>query len=289
MSDKPYLTIQQQIKMLEDRGVIIEDYEDAQDFLYRNNYYRISGYTLTLRQDDVFYDWVKFSDIQAIYNLDFELRTILLKYLLNVETTIKSVYAHEFAKAYEPNAYLKDANFTNKHNHKEIIEKSESLRSKQIKTEAYIKHYENKKQPMPIWAYVGALTFTDISKLYGISQNNLTKTISDYFHIFSPKILANHLHCLSLLRNVCAHGNRLYDRAFTYKANLSKKEKNLLIKEEKVLINNRLYSYILCFKNLLKDDEFKQLLYEINKAIKSFPNVDISYYGLKKNWYKEIS
>lgn len=288
MSKKPYLTIKQQIQLLEDRGVIIDDYKNTEDFLYRNNYYMVNGYTLTLRSNNHFYD-VKFTNIISIYRLDAKIRIILLKYLLNVETTIKSVYAHEFAKEYSPTAYLKDDVFTSKRKYAELTKKSESLRSKQIKSEMYIKHYNDINQDMPIWAYVGVLTFSDISKLYRISQYNLQKTICDYFHVFRPNILVNHLHSLSILRNICAHGGRLYNRAFTHKPNLSKKEKQLLIINDDKLVNNRLCSYLICFKNLLKKNEFKELIDEIKDAVFSYPDVDISYYGLKDSWYGDFS
>lgn len=54
---KPFLTIEEQIKLLRKRGLDIPDEQlnEARKFLLNNNYYRISGYTLTLRKEDSFY------------------------------------------------------------------------------------------------------------------------------------------------------------------------------------------------------------------------------------------
>mgnify|MGYP003468992462 CR=1 FL=1 len=53
---KSFKTIEEQIDILKDRGVIIEDEEVAKKSLANLNYYRLSAYTLTLRKDDHFYD-----------------------------------------------------------------------------------------------------------------------------------------------------------------------------------------------------------------------------------------
>lgn len=54
MADKDFKTIDEQIEILRSRGLTIEDEAEAKDFLLRNNYYRVSGYSLTLRKNDAF-------------------------------------------------------------------------------------------------------------------------------------------------------------------------------------------------------------------------------------------
>lgn len=71
---KPFKTIEEQIAILENRGLIIDDKELAKKSLANLNYYRLSAYTLTLRKDDHFYDNVHFSDMMQIYKFDMELR-----------------------------------------------------------------------------------------------------------------------------------------------------------------------------------------------------------------------
>lgn len=51
---KEFKTIQEQIELLRSRNLKIEDEAVAADFLLKNNYYRISGYSLTLRNQDTF-------------------------------------------------------------------------------------------------------------------------------------------------------------------------------------------------------------------------------------------
>ena len=53
MSTKDFKTIDEQLEILRSRGLIIDDENIAKDFLLYNNYYRISGYSLTLRKNNI--------------------------------------------------------------------------------------------------------------------------------------------------------------------------------------------------------------------------------------------
>ena len=69
MADKEFKTIEEQIAILKSRGLQIPDKEVAADFLYRNNYYRVSGYSLTLRNHDVFAPSATFQNIITFMSL----------------------------------------------------------------------------------------------------------------------------------------------------------------------------------------------------------------------------
>lgn len=60
MAVKDFSTKEQQITILKSRGLSVPNEEEARDFLIRNNYYRVSGYSLTLRSHDKFFPLYKF-------------------------------------------------------------------------------------------------------------------------------------------------------------------------------------------------------------------------------------
>ena len=62
--------IDQQIAILQSRGLHIPDRQIAEEFLMRNNYYRISGYSLTLRSHDVFHSSADFQNIIDIFFIE---------------------------------------------------------------------------------------------------------------------------------------------------------------------------------------------------------------------------
>lgn len=74
MTDKGFKTINEQLEILRSRGLTINDETQARDFLLHNNYYRISGYSLTLRKNDTFSRFATFQNIVDIYNFDHEQR-----------------------------------------------------------------------------------------------------------------------------------------------------------------------------------------------------------------------
>ena len=101
MKHKPYLTIDEQIKLLSsDRGLIIDDINKAKEALLNLNYYRLSGYSLTLRKNNKFYKGTHFDDILQIYNFDRDLRVLIFSYLAVVAVvhTVSEFYKVDFVK-----------------------------------------------------------------------------------------------------------------------------------------------------------------------------------------------
>ena len=124
MADKNFTTIEQQIAILKSRGLSIPDEEKAKDFLIRNNYYRISGYSLTLRSHNVFFPSTNFQNIIDIYEFDHEMRHILLNYINKIEVTVKSIYSYEFTKIHGPIGYRTSAYFSIIKEYSRIINKA---------------------------------------------------------------------------------------------------------------------------------------------------------------------
>ena len=81
MSDKEFKTIDEQLNILKSRGLTIDDEEKASVFLLHNNYYRVSGYSLTLRNHDVFSKTASFQNI---------IDNILLIFDKSIQYTINS-------------------------------------------------------------------------------------------------------------------------------------------------------------------------------------------------------
>lgn len=110
-NDKPFLTIEQQIALLKKRKLNIPEnqIEDAKNFLLNNNYYRVSGYTLTLRKNDEFYPKASFDNIKQIYQFDKRLRHSILSLTEEIEVRVKSMLAYYHSQKYGPMGY-KDVN-----------------------------------------------------------------------------------------------------------------------------------------------------------------------------------
>jgi len=295
MGERVFKTLDQQIEILRSRGLIIkdEDYDSAKQFLLKNNYYRISGYSLTLRNHDKFYENISITDVMDIYFFDHELRHILLKYLEFIETLIKSLFAYEFSRLYGGLGHLNSANFNDISEYLRILAKVKEQRDKSLSDEAYIQHYvKDLQEEMPLWVYVELLSFSDISKLYSISKPELQSIIADHCGFTVPQkvdILKEYLYGMTILRNFCAHGRRLYNRLFVRKPTLNSREKKLLNKDEKgVIDNSHLFGFILELKRILPKDAFDEMKVSIISLTNKYPSVQMRHYGFCDDWQNKI-
>ena len=288
MAIKEYKTIDEQIALLRSRGLAIADEELARDFLLRNNYYRISGYSLTLRSHDVFSKNASFQNIVDIYCFDHEFRHILLQYIEKIEVAVKSVYTHEFTRRHGPTGYLDVGHFTDPVKYKEIIDKVEKQKDSRLPHEAYLKHYvEELKEDIPLWAYIDLFTISDVSFMYKISEKDVKDAVAASLGLYArgADILERFMHSITIIRNLCAHGSRLYNRLFEQKPWLNKKEQRLLIQGKNGIVDNaHLFGFILIMRRLLKLEEFAEMKKQILQLNGKYPFVDMRYYGFPKGW-----
>lgn len=288
MAEKEFKTIEEQLDLLESRGITIENRAKAASFLLHNNYYRISGYSLTLRKDDQFYPSVTMQNIMDIYTLDHAIRHLLLQYIEIIEVKMKSIYVYEAAHMYGSLAYQDSSLFTNSSKHADILRKAEQQRQARLPHEAYLKHFDSCRESLPIWAYVDLLTIADISFLYAISIPPLKQAIADAFILHPAKgsvLLQRFMHSMTILRNLCAHGSRLYNRIFQQKPSLNKKEQSLLRKDASGTLDNaHIYGFLFIMKRMLSTDDFNAFKQKLIGLSLRFPFVDLRYYGFRNDW-----
>lgn len=119
MSDKPFLTIDEQVRLLESRGLDVD--EDTGPTLMREGYYSIvNGYkdpfldTGKSREsgEDRYLEGISFSDLYTLFTFDRELRSLTFRYLILAEAKIKTAVAYAFSNAHRaPEAYLLQSNY----------------------------------------------------------------------------------------------------------------------------------------------------------------------------------
>lgn len=290
---KDFQTLDQQVDLLSSRKLIIEDRQAAKRFLLRNNYYRVSGYSLTLRDHDEFYPNTKIEDIEDIYRFDVKLRNALLEAIETLETTLKSIYAYKFSEKYGPIGYLNPKNFRNQIEYERIRAKVNRQVETRLMGEAYLKHFlQDLNENIPFWAYVDLLSIADISQMYNMSDEDIKDAVAGLWGILPAnraEILSKHMHCITILRNICAHGGRLFNRLFVTKPSLNSKEKALLRRNEDNQIDNaHLFGYVLIIKRLLPAADFQTLKNRIIAISQDIPFVALRYYGFPDNWEEVI-
>ena len=271
---KEYKTNIELINYLISKGLIINDKENSLKNLERYSYYSIiNGYKFVFKNNDNNYkENTSFEEIFALYEFDKNIKSIFLKYILEIEIIIKSLMSNTLAKQYGIQNYLNSSNFDDNINKNSInifIKKIEKeIDDNYIKHPA-IKHYKDVYGFVPPFVLTKILTFGTISKYYSLLKQYDRQTISKYFKL-SDKLLKQILINLTMVRNISAHSDRLFAYRNKYDISFKNIEKKYPRKEN--LCN--LYMIIKCMKVLL--DEFRYLLdKEIEKLKENLTVIDI--------------
>ena len=101
--EKTFKTLDEQIKILQDKGMVIDDINYTKDVLLRENYFFIMGYRhlfFRSEHDRRFVTNTNFSEIYALFNFDRQVRNILFKNMLIVENNAKSIFSYQLSKQY---------------------------------------------------------------------------------------------------------------------------------------------------------------------------------------------
>lgn len=252
---KKPLSFSDQLTRIKDHNIEVNDNAKALAALKEKGYYRLTGYALTYRKsqnDSDCKDGTLFSDILQLYQFDTELRHILRKYLEIAEVYYKTQIANGFAlsKCTVPpyDQHYNDQNYYRKKDFNDIISSFRRQRN-YYKDSLIVKHHDSKYGgKMPLWVVTELLSFSNTSKLYN-SMFTGEKTIIANMIGTSPNYLSNHLHCLSVLRNKCSHGARLYDTVFmpSVRFNPTFSRKNPQVR------NDTLFAYVLILVKRLPD------------------------------------
>lgn len=307
MGEKVFKTYDEQLDILSNRGIAFGDSADrrkAKNIIQREGYYKlINGYKSPFLKTDTtsetFLDGCTIDEIFALYTFDRNIREIFLRHILHVETNIKSLIAYTISEKYGHENYLLYKNFnTAKRNaNKDISNVISSLHDAISKnhSDPCIKHYLQNYGYVPMWVLNNVLTLGNISRLYSIMKTTDRQNISRIFKVLDDS-MESFLHTLSIVRNFCAHGNRLYCIRTSRPLIDTNIHTNLGIQKnqagEFVFGKRDLFSAVIALRYLLSTNEFVRFKKELNGAINKLSNklnvigIDIilSSMGFPSNW-----
>lgn len=132
--------------------------------------------------------------------------------LEDFEISFKTCLSYHLSHKYGPECYLKDGIFRKKEWYLEF----RSAISKNIKkssNEVFIRHHINKyKRHFPFWVLIEVIPFSSFSKFFNSLRNAEKNDFSRKYYNCYGGILANWAHHFSVVRNICAHYGRLYNK-----------------------------------------------------------------------------
>ncbi|MDO5003458.1 MAG: Abi family protein, partial [bacterium] len=192
-------------------------------------------------------------------------RSIFLKYILEIETILKSLLAEVISSRYGIKDYLVISNYdTNLPDNilNDSIDKINDEINKQNGKHEAVTHYITKYGYLPPFVLTKILTFGELSRYYSILTQSDKQYISKEFKL-SDKVLKQIIQNMTMVRNICAHNDRLF--SFHSKFLISFKYINNKYSTKDKSTN--LYMIKESMKYMLDDAKKQEFENEINKQI----------------------
>lgn len=287
--DKIFKSTSSQMEILRSRGMLISGSRSERILEMENYYNLINGYKdLFLDKsytgiDEKYKAGTDFYEIHALYLFDRELRNIFMRYILEIENSVKSVLSHDFSKKYGHDNYLKITNFDTTLKEKEKKTKAQKIGevsdlianlqreiSRQLsKNNPMISHSMLTYGYVPLWVLVNTLTLGTLSTFYSyllqIDQNDVGKKFN-----LKPDEMIKILFILSIYRNACAHDERFYNlKAVNKNMRPNMIKTNNIHKQMRIPLDasgnpiygkNDLFAVVIIFKLMLSENSFNKFL-----------------------------
>lgn len=280
---KPPLQNTQLINKMQTSGIQISDVAGAEKILLEIGYYRLKGY---------FFDLIDpvtkkvptgttFDMILKIYEFDAKLSHILFEFLTKIEIALRARLVDALSIFNDTLIYNDPSVFDDK----EYYWKNQASIASEIaqSNDVFIKHnFDKHDGAIPIWAVVEVMSFGTLSKVTKTLKTKGTQSaysiLAFHYPFKTPKgniaipskaMLSSWIQAVSVMRNICAHNSRIYNRSFTTIPKLIATD----------VINpapkfNGVYQIILAMKYLRSsDDSWKQFVSNLNSLFSKYSNV----------------
>lgn len=273
--EKTFKTLDEQIEILQHKGLIIDDIETTKEILLRENYFFIMGYRhifFKSEKDRTFIKGTTFDELHAIFNFDRQIRNILFKNILIVENNAKSIFSYQLSKNYgfKESEYLNPKNFNRDSKKRKQVNDLLKKIQRQIRINGSqhtaTTHYLSNYGYLPLWIVVKVLSFGIVSELYTILKAGDQNDIAAIYNI-SPDDLMLYFPILANYRNLCAHEDLLFDHKSQRIIEDTKYHNYLNIPRfngEYIYGKDDVFALIIILKRMLREDDFHLLIQEIS-------------------------
>lgn len=273
-------TVEEQLQILEKRGLVIENRDRAIEILRNVNYYTLTGYLFPFKQGEKYQNGTSMNLAIKLYHFDNEIKNILMALMVEAEEKLKTRIAYNIAIAHpeDPLIYTDINYFKSANDHSRFIADFQNNVRNNREVLCVKHHIQKYSSQFPIWVAVNLFTLRNLKYLYKNISSRDRKNISREFNL-SPKTLDSWIDTLRILRNKLAHNMRLYETTFQKTPKL---EKHHTVRIE----NNRLFANFVLLKYLLDNSEvWKEVVINLDRVlIKYQDSIELSSLGFPKDW-----
>lgn len=286
---KPPLSYDKQADILIKRG-LQADKDALIKRLQSVNYYRLSGYLYPFRKkDDSFRKDTSLAMIWGNYCFDRQLRLLIMDACERFESALKTDVVYYLAHHCGAFGYLDSKNLPgiSSDQHKKLLDKikEETDRSKEIFVKHFFHKYGDNHSYLPLWMTAEVLSFGSLHTMYRGLSPGLKQKIAMKYRI-TDKVLLSWVGTIQVIRNICAHHGRLYNRILGVKPLIPNKDP--LWHTPRTIDNSRIFSVLSILNYLLKiiepKTEWEQRVIDLVQYNNKIPSSVMGFYPeWKKN------
>ncbi|MBF0094276.1 MAG: Abi family protein [Alphaproteobacteria bacterium] len=216
---KPYAPPAALVQHLIARGLTVSNFAAAEQKIAEIGYDRLRIYFSSRRHHQApgrpFRSGCTFDEIMGLYALDEELRTLCFCYCSKFELALRNLIAEELSSKHGPHPYFNASIYESEKLHlsavkclSEVFHKSKDQRAK---------HYFSKYNPPhlpPIWTLKEFMTFGATNLFFTTLSKPIRLSIANSFGVTNRIVFEKWIEAFIDFRNICAHHDRLWNRAF---------------------------------------------------------------------------
>jgi abortive infection bacteriophage resistance protein len=286
--DKPPLSFEEQADRMIQRG-LIADRSLLVERLKQVNYYRLSGYLFPYRQpDDRFKPGTTFEKAWRHYAFDRRLRILVMDAVERVEVGIRTQLIYNLSHQFGPFGYCDFGSFPKlekKQYDKWIKElREEAERNREIFVEHFRDRYGDKHKDLPLWMIGEIMSFGKILTIFNGCADSVRRSIAREYGV-EDLILKSWLGALNVIRNVCAHHGRLWNRELGYKPYIPREQKYPQWHIPVKIPQNRIFGILTILRYLLKiiapQSRWESRLLAL---LEEYPEISRWSMGFPDNW-----
>ena len=288
---KPYKTAKDLVRLLQSRGLVINDETRAENYLRHIGYYRLSAYMLPHldypKNKHIFKVNTSFQSILNLYKFDKKLRLLIFNEIEKIEIAIRSSIVSNACELFNDPYWITDARYFV---YQDKFAKTISLIDKELEhsKEDFIIHFKNKylNPYPPAWILAEILPMGTLMNIYyNLKNKQVKKKIAKQFGL-QTKPFESWTTIITLTRNACCHHSRIWNKQNTMLAmdpiHITRPWINLPTDKLRIYFDICMIKWFLDFispNNTLRD--------KICKLLAEYPCIDISAMGFPTDWLKE--
>ena len=277
-------------RLLQSRGLLLDDVLETERLLKRIGYYRLSADWYPLLQMPKsahrFKADARFSQALMMYRFDLELRLLIFRQIAKIEVAVRSAIVNIISRETGDIYWMTNAGwFMNAG----LFANSMALMDKEFRksSEDFIVHFRNMYcEPYPpAWMLAEILPLGTLVTIFrNFKSARIKKLVAKEFCLSLP-VFDSWLNILTVTRNSCGHHSRVWNKIYSFNARLESRMQRPWVAR---VHQGRIY-FTLCIIKYFVDlvEPGNDMLTKLRWLMVDFPEIDLRAMGFPQGWEME--